>query len=50
MDPIEERDAPELELEIVELGTVSEQTKGSDVGLTIDGGDPPFNRVFCVPC
>jgi hypothetical protein len=51
MDPVEQQDATvAVEFELLELGEMTEQTKGMNSGLTIDGGDPPFHRVICFPC
>jgi len=56
MDPVKDSvdtqgaELAEAEFKCVELGTVTEETRGMEGGLTVDGGDPPFHRLICFPC
>lgn len=39
------------EVELVELGTASEETKGTPVGCTFDGIQQPLKRlIYPLPC
>jgi len=51
MDPVKDQDDADVpEFELLDLGTVTEQTQGMEIGLTLDGGDPPYHRLLCFPC
>jgi hypothetical protein len=51
MDPVKDQDdAGATEFELLDLGVATEQTKGQESGITLDGGDPPFHRLLCFPC
>jgi len=51
MDPVKDQDDADMtEFELLDLGTVTERTQGQEVGITLDGGDPPYHRLLCYPC